>query len=183
MFPGYLNRPELAKDTFSADGWFKTGDIGYVDERGNFYVTDRLKELIKYSKSDPTILMREERGGEQPMTDHPQTEGFQVPPAELEGVLLGHADITDSCVIPVYDVERATEIPRAYVVVRSGIERSDEKAKEIVDWIASKVAPHKQLRGGVRFVDEVPKNASGKLLRRVLKEQAKAEDRANGPKL
>lgn len=80
-------------------------------------------------------------------------------------------------------MERATEIPRAYVVVRSGIERSDEKAKEIVDWIASKVAPHKQLRGGVRFVDEVPKNASGKLLRRVLKEQAKAEDRANGPKL
>lgn len=158
VFPGYLNRPELAKDTFSADGWFKTGDIGYVDERGNFYVTDRLKELIKY-------------------------KGFQVPPAELEGVLLGHADITDSCVIPVYDVERATEIPRAYVVVRSGIERSDEKAKEIVDWIASKVAPHKQLRGGVRFVDEVPKNASGKLLRRVLKEQAKAEDRANGPKL
>ncbi|KAH6660162.1 hypothetical protein BKA67DRAFT_530278 [Truncatella angustata] len=158
VFDGYINRPELAKDTFSQDGYFKTGDIGYQDNKGNFYITDRLKELIKY-------------------------KGFQVPPAELEGVLLGHADITDACVIPVYDQERATEVPRAYIVVSAGIERTDEKAKEIVDWIASKVAPHKQLRGGVRFVDEVPKNASGKLLRRVLKEQAKQEDRAVGPKL
>ncbi|KAM0819603.1 hypothetical protein AB5N19_05419 [Seiridium cardinale] len=158
VFSGYLNRPELAKDTFSADGYFKTGDIGYVDAKGNFYVTDRLKELIKY-------------------------KGFQVPPAELEGVLLGHSDVTDACVIPIYDQERATEVPRAYIVLSAGIERTEEKAKEIVDWISKKVAPHKQLRGGVRFIDEVPKNASGKLLRRVLKDQAKLEERTTGPKL
>jgi 4-coumarate--CoA ligase len=111
------------------------------------------------------------------------TEGFQVPPAELEGVLLGHSDVTDVCVIPVYDQERATEVPRAYVVVKGDVERSEDKAKEIVEWISTKVAPHKQLRGGVRFIDEVPKNASGKLLRRVLKDQAKLEERATGPKL
>lgn len=111
------------------------------------------------------------------------TEGFQVPPAELEGVLLGHTDIADACVIPVYDQDRATEVPRAYVVLTAGTDRTEEKAKEIVVWISSKVAPHKQLRGGVRFIDEIPKNASGKLLRRVLKDQAKQESRTDGPKL
>ncbi|KAK8048803.1 Photinus-luciferin 4-monooxygenase (ATP-hydrolyzing) [Apiospora phragmitis] len=158
VFQGYLNRPELAKDTFSECGFFKTGDIGHVDAKGNFYITDRLKELIKY-------------------------KGFQVAPAELEGLLLGHSDIADACVIPAFDKERYEEVPRAYVVMKAGVPRTDEKAKELIDWVASKVAPHKQLRGGIRFIDEVPKNPSGKILRRVLKEQAKKEDRAEGPKL
>ncbi|ORY66285.1 putative phenylacetyl-CoA ligase [Pseudomassariella vexata] len=158
VFQGYYNRPELADETFSKCGFFKTGDIGYVDDKGNFYITDRLKELIKY-------------------------KGFQVAPAELEGILLGHGDIIDACVIPIFDNERSTEVPRACVVLKPGTARTEEKAKEIVDWLATKVAPHKQLRGGVCFVDEVPKNASGKILRRVLREQAKVEDRAKGPKL
>ncbi|KAI0141076.1 acetyl-CoA synthetase-like protein [Hypoxylon sp. NC0597] len=159
IFPGYLNRPELQKDTFSEDGFFKTGDIGYVDAKGNFYITDRLKELIKY-------------------------KGFQVAPAELEGILLGNDEIADACVVPAHDRQRETEVPRAYLVLRPGVPRTDEKAAEIVAWIESKVAQHKRLRGGVRFVDEIPKNASGKLLRRVLKEQARKEDqRAEGAKL
>ncbi|KAI1382082.1 acetyl-CoA synthetase-like protein [Hypoxylon crocopeplum] len=159
VFPGYLNRPELQKDTFSEDGFFKTGDIGYVDTKGNFYITDRLKELIKY-------------------------KGFQVAPAELEGILLGHDDIADACVVPAHDRERETEVPRAYVVLRPGVARTDDKAAEVAAWVEGKVAQHKRLRGGVRFVDEVPKNASGKLLRRILKEQARKEDqRAGGPKL
>ncbi|KAI1107536.1 acetyl-CoA synthetase-like protein [Jackrogersella minutella] len=159
VFPGYLNRPELQKDTFSEDGFFKTGDIGYVDAKGNFYITDRLKELIKY-------------------------KGFQVAPAELEGILLGHDEITDACVVPAHDHERETEVPRAYLVLRAGVPRTDAKAAEIAKWVEGKVSQHKRLRGGVRFVDEVPKNASGKLLRRVLKEQARKEDeRARGPKL
>lgn len=172
----------MDKDTFSTDGYFKTGDIGYVDAKGNFYVTDRLKELIKYSE----YIYGLEFHSTTVLTCYffcSCTEGFQVPPAELEGVLLGHTDISDACVIPIYDQERATEVPRAYVVLTPGNERTEEKAKEIVDWIASKVAPHKQLRGGVRFIEEIPKNASGKLLRRVLKDQAKLEDRATGPKL
>jgi 4-coumarate--CoA ligase len=85
--------------------------------------------------------------------------------------------------VPAFDNERSTEVPRAYIVLRAGVDRSDDKAKEIIDWIAAKVAPHKQLRGGVRFIDAVPKNASGKILRRILKEEAKKEDRAAGAKL
>ncbi|RYC60702.1 hypothetical protein CHU98_g5500 [Xylaria longipes] len=158
VFPGYLNRPELQKDTFSADGYFKTGDIGYFDDKGNLYITDRLKELIKY-------------------------KGFQVAPAELEGILQGHSDVADACVIPAHDRERETEVPRAYLVLKPGVPRDDAKAQEIITWLDGRVAEHKKLRGGVRFIDEIPKNASGKLLRRVLKEQARAEDRANGAKL
>ncbi|KAI0176184.1 acetyl-CoA synthetase-like protein [Hypoxylon sp. FL1284] len=159
VFPGYLNRPELAKDTFSADGYFKTGDIGYADAKGNFYITDRLKELIKY-------------------------KGFQVAPAELEGILLGHDEIADACVVPAHDRQRETEVPRAFLVMKPGVSRTEAKAAEIARWVESRVAQHKRLRGGVRFVDEVPKNASGKLLRRLLKDVARKEDaRADGPKL
>ncbi|KAF3056424.1 putative 4-coumarate-CoA ligase 1 [Daldinia childiae] len=159
VFPGYWNRPELHKDTFSDDGFFKTGDIGYVDKKGNFYITDRLKELIKY-------------------------KGFQVAPAELESVLLGHDEVADACVVPAHDKVRETEVPRAYVVLRPNVPRDEAKAAELIVWVEGRVAQHKRLRGGVRFVDEVPKNASGKLLRRVLKEEARKEDqRAEGPKL
>ncbi|KAI0204000.1 hypothetical protein F4808DRAFT_416582 [Astrocystis sublimbata] len=158
VFPGYLNRPELQEDTFSPDGYFKTGDIGYFDDKGNLYITDRLKELIKY-------------------------KGFQVAPAELEGVLQGHSDVADACVIPAHDRQRETEVPRAYLVLKPGVAGDETKAQEIVTWLDGRVADHKKLRGGVRFINEIPKNASGKLLRRVLKDQAKAEDRAMGAKL
>ncbi|KAI0391210.1 hypothetical protein F5Y17DRAFT_441625 [Xylariaceae sp. FL0594] len=158
VFPGYLNRPELQQETFSPCGFFKTGDIGYFDNRGNLYITDRLKELIKY-------------------------KGFQVAPAELEGILQGHADVADACVIPAHDRERETEVPRAYLVLKPGVARDEGKAAEIAGWLDARVAQHKRLRGGVRFVDEIPKNASGKLLRRVLKERARLEDRAAGAKL
>jgi acyl-coenzyme A synthetase/AMP-(fatty) acid ligase len=69
------------------------------------------------------------------------------------------------------------------LVLKPGVPRDDAKAQEIIAWMDSRVAQHKKLRGGVRFIDEIPKNASGKLLRRVLKDQAKAEDRASGAKL
>ena len=74
-------------------------------------------------------------------------------------------------------------MPRAYVVLSQGVEASEAKAKEIVDWIASSVARHKKLRGGVHFVEQIPKSPSGKILRRVMRDQAKKEDRAQGPKL
>lgn len=151
VFMGYLNNPEGTRNALTDDGFFKTGDIGHVDEEGNFYITDRAKELIKY-------------------------KGFQVPPAELEGKLMGHPDIEDVCVIGIYDASQATEVPRAYVVPRKGVANTPETAKKIVDWFATQVAGHKKLRGGVKFVDAVPKTASGKILRRVLKEQAKAEE-------
>ncbi|TVY82768.1 putative 4-coumarate--CoA ligase [Lachnellula suecica] len=156
VFQGYLNNPEGTANALTSDGYFKTGDVGHQDEAGNFFITDRVKELIKY-------------------------KGFQVPPAELEGILIGHPDVDDVAVIGIYNEEQATEVPRAYIVPKKGVQAGKEK--EIAEWLAKKVASHKRLRGGVRFVDEVPKSASGKILRRVLKEQALKEEKGGKAKL
>jgi 4-coumarate--CoA ligase len=155
VFKGYLNNPSGTAASLTSDGYFKTGDVGYQDKDGNFYITDRVKELIKY-------------------------KGFQVPPAELEGILISHPKIDDVAVVGIYDEAQATEVPRAYVVPAKGVEGSKEVEKEIVDWLSKKVAGHKRLRGGVRFVDEVPKSASGKILRRVLKARALEEEKKAG---
>ena len=133
---GYLNRPEATAATIDADDWLHTGDIAYADEDGHFFIVDRAKELIKY-------------------------KGFQVPPAELEGVLLRHPAIADAAVIPVSDPE-AGELPKAYVVLKS-----DATAQEIMDFVAEQVAPYKKIRF-VEFIDKIPKSPSGKILRRVL---------------
>ncbi|KAL9469160.1 hypothetical protein ACSS6W_010854 [Trichoderma asperelloides] len=157
VFSGYWNKPELNKETFTEDGWYRTGDIFYCCPQGQFYITDRKKELIKY-------------------------KGFQVPPAELESKLHGREDIADVCVIGVWDKVQHTEIPRAYVVLKPGVAETEARAKEIIEWLNAKVAPPKKLRGGVRFIKEIPKSQAGKILRRVLKEQAKKEDEAETPK-
>ncbi|PGH11477.1 hypothetical protein AJ79_04852 [Helicocarpus griseus UAMH5409] len=153
VFLGYLNNPAATAECLSADGWFRTGDIGHQDEHGNLFITDRVKELIKY-------------------------KGFQVAPAELEGILVQNETIADVAVIGVESEEHGSEVPRAYVVL-GGERKGDEaaEAERIVRWLEGKVAPHKRLRGGVRFVEEIPKSASGKILRRVLKERAKGEGR------
>ncbi|KAL6871903.1 hypothetical protein J3F83DRAFT_621366 [Trichoderma novae-zelandiae] len=151
VFSGYWKRPEINKETFTEDGWYKTGDIFYCCPKGNFYITDRKKELIKY-------------------------KGFQVPPAELEAKLIGREDVADVCVIGVWDKEQHTEIPRAYVVLRPGVPETEAKAREIADWLNAKVAPPKKLRGGVRFIKAIPKSQAGKILRRVLRDQVKKEE-------
>lgn len=156
VFKGYHNNPEGTKNALTEDGYFKTGDVGYQDEHGNFYITDRIKELIKY-------------------------KGFQVPPAELEGLLISHRKVNDVAVIGIYNKDQATEVPRAYIVPKPGVEGSLKTAHDITQWLQARVANHKRLRGGVRFVDEVPKSASGKILRRLLKIKAQEED-ANGQK-
>ena len=158
IFKGYLNNPEGTRNALTSDGYFKTGDVGHQDEDGNFFITDRVKELIKY-------------------------KGFQVPPAELEGLLIGHPAINDVAVVGVYNAAQATEVPRAYVDVKAGVEAGDETAREIIKWLEERVAGHKRLRGGVRFVDEIPKSASGKILRRVLKVRAVEEEQAAKAKL
>ncbi|PSK55337.1 4-coumarate--CoA ligase-like 7 [Elsinoe australis] len=156
IFMGYLNNVEGTKNALTDDGYFKTGDIGYQDKDGNFFITDRVKELIKY-------------------------KGFQVPPAELEGYLAAHEKIDDVAVIGIYKEDEATEVPRAYVVPKKGVEAGPALESEIVGWVGKKVANHKKLRGGVRFVDEIPKSVSGKILRRVLKQKAEEEEK-KGPK-
>lgn len=106
-----------------------------------------------------------------------------MPPAELEAKLHGHDKIADCCVIGVWDKELHTEVPRAYVQTKAGVEPSDELAQEIIQWLSTQVAPPKRLRGGVRFIDIIPKSASGKILRRVVKEQDKKDNEAPRSKL
>jgi acyl-CoA synthetase (AMP-forming)/AMP-acid ligase II len=137
---GYLNNPEATASTVDAEGWLHSGDIGTVDADGFFRIVDRLKELIKYN-------------------------GFQVPPAELEALLITHADVADVAVIGVPD-EQCGELPKAYVVAAGdGID-----ADELMKWVASQVAPQKRIRL-VEVVDEIPKSPSGKILRRKLVER------------
>ena len=116
------------------------------------YITDRLKDLIKYN-------------------------GFQVAPAQLEDLLLGHPAVADVTVIGVYSEERATELPRAYVVPAAGYEGDGKLEKTLQEWLNERVSPHKKLRGGVRFVEAIPKSNAGKILRRVLVEEARAEEK------
>ncbi|KAK4181655.1 putative 4-coumarate--CoA ligase [Triangularia setosa] len=161
VFAGYYNRRDQ-EGVFGVDEegrrWFKTGDVVRVDGEGNFWVVERVKELIKYN-------------------------GYPVPPAELEGILLTHPDVLDACVIGIEDKGLATEVPRAYVVLREGIARTPIKSQELVDHVTKQVAPHKKLRGGVHFVDQVPKSPSGKILRRIMREQTKRKARQEGSKL
>lgn len=147
VFRGYLNNPEATQNALTSDGYFKTGDVGHEDKHGNLYITDRVKELIKY-------------------------KGFQVPPAELEGKLLGHPEIEDAAVIGVYKPEQATEVPMAYIVLSRGSLGDAAKERQIMEWLSARVANHKRLRGGIKWVDEVPKSPNGKILRRVLRNRA-----------
>jgi 4-coumarate--CoA ligase len=86
-------------------------------------------------------------------------------------------------VIGKYNKDEATEVPHVYVVLKKGVKADKETEKRITDWLASKVASHKRLRGGVKFIDKIPKSASGKILRRLLKERALAEENSQKAKL
>ncbi|CAO3616384.1 unnamed protein product [Cunninghamella echinulata] len=148
---GYLNNPESNANTFTSDGWLRTGDVAVFNSKNKqFYIVDRIKELIKY-------------------------KGLQVAPAELEALLLGNKKIADCCVVGVYDSKEATEYPRAYVVLQPGISANEATEKEIIDFVASKAANHKRLRGGVRFIDQIPKSPAGKILRKEVREWIKKE--------
>ncbi|KAK4500821.1 hypothetical protein PRZ48_009013 [Zasmidium cellare] len=157
VFKGYLNNEKATREALTRDGWFRTGDVGYIDERGLCFITDRIKELVKVN-------------------------GFQVAPAELEGLLTSHPKVKDAAVIGVSSKALATELPRAYVVLDAGVEKSNETAEEIANWLSERVAKHKRLRGGVRFIDAVASSATGKILRRELKALA-AKEQDVKPKL
>jgi acyl-CoA synthetase (AMP-forming)/AMP-acid ligase II len=138
-FKGYLNRPEETAATITADGWIRTGDIGHIDEEGYLYITDRLKELIK-------------------------VKGFQVPPAELESLLMTHPSVADAAVIGRPD-DRTGETPVAYVKTHCALD-----PEELKSWIAARVVEYKRL-GDIVLCDAIPKTASGKILRRTLRAQ------------
>jgi acyl-CoA synthetase (AMP-forming)/AMP-acid ligase II len=145
VMKGYLNRPDATRDTIDADGWLHTGDVGRIDEKERLYVVDRVKELIKY-------------------------KGYQVAPAELEALLQSHDAIVDAAVIP-SPHEEAGEVPKAFLVEAP---ETNVSADAVKDFVAERVAPQKKVRR-VEFIEEVPKTASGKILRRELVEKERAE--------
>src|SRR4051794_33640321 len=141
VMAGYLNNQAATAATVDDAGWLHTGDIGHIDTDGHLYIVDRLKELIK-------------------------CKGFQVPPAELEALLLTHPAVADAAVVGVAD-DHAGEVPVGFVVLKAGDPVSEE---EMIAFVAARVAHYKQLRR-VTFIDAVPKSASGKVLRRMLRDQ------------
>jgi acyl-CoA synthetase (AMP-forming)/AMP-acid ligase II len=149
---GYFENDRANAESFDSEGFFKTGDIMYCDSKTRkWYVVDRKKELIK-------------------------VRGFQVAPPELEAVLLGHPHIVDAAVIGVKDAKvKDIEHPRAYVVKRPGAESQKLDEKAVKDFCGPKLAKYKALTGGVVFLDAIPKNASGKILKRILREMADKE--------
>jgi acyl-CoA synthetase (AMP-forming)/AMP-acid ligase II len=145
VMKGYWKRPQETRECLSKDGWLLTGDIGHLDEDGYLYLLERKKEFIKY-------------------------KGYQVAPAELEAVLHEHPAVLDAAVVPKPHLEGG-EIPKAYVVLREGMQASPE---ELMAFVAERVAPYKKVRE-VEYLAEVPKTASGKILRRELIERERAK--------
>uniref|UniRef100_A0A2A4K2X8 Luciferin 4-monooxygenase n=1 Tax=Heliothis virescens TaxID=7102 RepID=A0A2A4K2X8_HELVI len=138
---GYRENPQANNEVFTADGWFRTGDLGVADVDGTLTIADRLKELIK-------------------------VKGFQVPPAELESVLREHPSVDDAAVIGIPHQTKG-ESPKAFVVLKNGHKCSQHDLSKFVN---EKVAAYKHV-DDISFIDKVPKSAAGKILRRVLKEQ------------
>ncbi len=121
------------------DGWLYTGDIAWMDEEGFVFILDRKKEMIKY-------------------------RGYQIAPAELEAVIMEHPAVEDCAVVGIPE-ENLGEIPKAFIVRRDGYRLEPE---EIVRFVSERVAPYKKIRE-VAFIREIPRNLSGKILRRILK--------------
>ncbi|KAF2747609.1 putative amp dependent CoA ligase [Sporormia fimetaria CBS 119925] len=144
---GYVGDTKATNDTFCGE-WLRTGDIMLRDANDNFWVTDRLKEMIKY-------------------------KGLQIAPSELEDLLVQHENVVDAAVCAVYDDEEATEVPMAYVslreeVMQKGAKEVERVLGEVRTWHDAQVAGYKKLRGGVLHLQVLPKNPSGKILRREL---------------
>jgi len=141
IMKGYLNHPEDTAQAIDAEGWYHSGDVGFVDDEDWFFIVDRTKELIKY-------------------------KGMQVAPAELEALLATHPAVLDAAVIRKAD-EEAGEVPKAFIVLKPDEASRATTAEALMAWLAERVAPHKRVRH-VEFIDQIPKSASGKILRRVL---------------
>ena len=145
VFQGYWKQPEATAQAFlSHDGqrFFRTGDLGYYDEEGYFFITDRLKRMINCS-------------------------GYKVWPAEVESMLYAHPSIQEACVIAARDDYRGESV-KAVVVLKSGSKNTS--SKEIIDWAREKMAAFKVPRV-IEFVDELPKTSTGKILWRKLQEE------------
>ena len=140
VMKGYLNKPEATAETIVQDGWLRTGDLGLIDDDGELWIKDRLKELIKY-------------------------KGFQVAPAEVEAALLELSEVADCAVLGKRDDE-AGELPVAFVVRREGAECTADTIRGALE---GRLVSYK-IPAEVTFIDAIPKTASGKILRRQLRD-------------
>ncbi|ORY67429.1 uncharacterized protein BCR38DRAFT_456204 [Pseudomassariella vexata] len=163
---GYLNNQKATSEAYVYDDdgrWIRTGDVAVVRKASSghehFAIVDRMKELIK-------------------------VKGHQVAPAELEAHLLTHPLVNDCAVIPVPDVNSG-EVPKAFIVksAAAGSELDDEVARDICKYIEDHKARYKWLKGGVEFIDVIPKSPSGKILRRLLRDKDREARRARGAML
>ncbi|KAF5302548.1 hypothetical protein FQR65_LT00920 [Abscondita terminalis] len=141
IMKGYCNDVKATNAIIDKEGWLRSGDLAYYNEDGHFFIVDRLKSLIKY-------------------------KGYQVAPAELEGILLTHPSVMDAGVTGIPD-ENAGELPAACVVLKPGRHITEE---HIMNYVSSQVSSSKRLRGGVKFIDEIPKGSTGKIDTKALKE-------------
>jgi 4-coumarate--CoA ligase len=147
---GYLNNEKATRDTYMPDGFMKTGDQAMIDERGIITITDRIKEMIK-------------------------VKGIAVAPAELEDLLLGHPDVEDVAVLGIPD-DYSGEKPKAYVVPKAGGPPPEQLGKTLIKYVKDKKVRHKWIKE-IEFTDVIPKSASGKILRRVLRDKSRGADK------
>jgi 4-coumarate--CoA ligase len=153
MAMGYLGNEKASKETFDEDGFFHTGDIGSIDEQGFIHVLDRIKEMIK-------------------------VKGQQVAPAEMEDLLLGHADVEDCAVLGISD-DYAGERPKAYVVPKPGRTPSEALGQTLIQYVKEKKSRYKWITE-IEFADVIPKSPSGKILRRMLRDKERSGVRSSG---
>lgn len=146
---GYLNNEKATTETFDEDGWLHTGDQGVMDKEGCITIVDRLKEMIK-------------------------VKGIGVAPAELEDLLLGHERVEDVAVLGLPD-DYSGELPKAYVVLKAGVQEDRATGKELIKYVKERKERNKWVKE-VEFVREIPKSASGKILRRVLRDTPAGKD-------
>lgn len=143
---GYLNNPKATAETFDSDGWLHTGDQGFIDEKGLLTITDRIKEMIK-------------------------VKGIGVAPAELEDLLLSHPKVEDTAVVGLHD-DYSGERPKAYIVPKHGVKVDEALGRDLIQYVKERKVRHKWITE-VEFMEEIPKSASGKILRRVLRDRSK----------
>jgi 4-coumarate--CoA ligase len=143
MMLGYIDNDEATREAFDDDGWLRTGDVGQITEGSKVFIVDRKKDLMK-------------------------VRGWQVSPVEIESIILQHPKVLDVAVVGIPLANHTGELPRAYVVLRPGLQASKD---DIKSFIAKDLARYK-IPEEVVFTDRIPKNATGKILRRLLREQS-----------
>ncbi|KAJ4858308.1 AMP-binding enzyme domain-containing protein [Trichoderma breve] len=150
---GYLDNKKATKETFTSDGWLRTGDLMEFrksdDGYEHLFIVDRVKEMIK-------------------------VRGLQISPTEVEALLLRHPCIADVCVVPISD-DSAGELPLAFIVRSPAGKKEDERLlkQRIHTFVNSELSEYKRLAGGIEFLEALPKSASGKTKRGEMKERAK----------